>query len=119
MPLPSLAPVGSEPAVLLPAVLAGLRLAGAAVVVVGLDVDFVDALLSKLRTAVSVASQVTVTPMLRTIEILVYAWGVGARQAIPAGEINRLNRDRRWNNTETFCCIFGAGIAGKTSEIQL
>ena len=73
VPLPSLAPVGSEPAVLPPAVLAGLRLAGAAVVVFGLDVDFVDALLNKLKTAVSVASQAAVTPMLRTIEILVYA----------------------------------------------
>ena len=58
--------------------------------------------------------------MLRTIEILVYAaWGVGARQAIPAGEINRFNRDRRWNNAETSRRIFGAGIAGKASEIQL
>ena len=73
VPLPSLAPVGFEPAVLPPAVLAGLRLAGAAVVVFGLDVDFVDALLNKLKTAVSVASQAAVTPMLRTIEILVYA----------------------------------------------
>lgn len=73
VPLPSLAPVGSEPEVLLPAVLAGLRLAGAAVVVFGLDVDFVDALLNKLKTVVSVASQAAVTPMLRTIEILVYA----------------------------------------------
>ena len=71
--LPLLAPAGFELVALLPAVLAGLRLAGAAVVVTGLDVGFVDALLSKLRMAVSVASQATVTPMLRTIEILVYA----------------------------------------------
>jgi hypothetical protein len=64
--------VGFELVVLLPAVLAGLRLAGAAVVVAGLNVGFADALLSKLRMAVSVASQATVMPMLKTIEILVY-----------------------------------------------
>ena len=51
-----LAPMGFELVVLLPAVLAGLRLAGAAVVVVGLNVGFADALLRKLRMAVSVAS---------------------------------------------------------------
>ena len=65
--------MGFELVVLLLAVLAGLRLAGAAVVVVGLNVGFADALLSNLRMAVSVASQATVTPMLRTIEISVYA----------------------------------------------
>ena len=51
-----LAPMGFELVVLLPAALAGLRLAGAAVVVVGLNVGFADALLRKLRMAVSVAS---------------------------------------------------------------